>query len=441
MASDAWVAELLDMPPDEPLSHLRRYLTERYLREDRPTAVNAFVAGLWSLLADDETPEMPRLMGLSEFLDSIGEPPPAMVEGFLPANKLICMSGNAKEGKSLVVMQILADICRGGKMLGRFDVVTSGPVVYFEMEGGPFELKERLTLRGNIDDEGYYVCAVPLDMHGDVGWGTYLSLIEELPAPPSLVVIDTAREAFGSIKDWNDAALVGPALKRIRNWSHKHCTVILICHNNKDKFASGVNRVSGSSALVSSTDVVAILTNQKVLETGDLRWDYEIGGRGVKKASYKLQMDTHTLHVRCLDDDEASKAATEDSIKGRVAMKRQFLEYSKPLEFFTPMTVANAFEVSAQYARELLNEMAREGVLKKGMKIKNEDGRSQSQSYVFEKDYDCDLPNNDDETLTVAEKTVSSSSEPPEFLRTFFDGTAESVHPPEPKPDEEWKSE
>src|SRR5262249_11428930 len=151
-----------------------------------------------------------------------------LAQDFLPQKKLVALSGLPKEGKSLVVLQILEDVNKGGMLLSRFPINLSGPVVYFGMEDGGYEIKDRLLTRGATDLPDYYICSKPLDINNEVGWTHFTKLISSLPAPPVMVVIDTNREAYMSVKDWNDAAIVGPALKRLRLWAQENCTVLLL---------------------------------------------------------------------------------------------------------------------------------------------------------------------------------------------------------------------
>jgi DNA-binding MarR family transcriptional regulator len=160
-------------------------------------------------------------------------------------------------------------------------------------------------------------------MSTHAGFATFEELVIGMHDKPGLVVIDTFREAYRSIKDFNNAGQVGPALSPLRNWAHKHCAVILVVHSNKNYQATGVARVSGSNALVSSSDAYIILDEQLQLENNDLRWKLDVGGRGIKQATYVVQMDTNTLRFRVLDKDEARKATAQSSSEDRAETHRK----------------------------------------------------------------------------------------------------------------------
>lgn len=432
---DSFWARALEMTPQQYYDFILRYLSEKFLDPaQRRDAFNFILKSAAAIIEEGGEDEIPRLLPLAAFLESVGEPPAALVADFIPAQKLVCFSGAAKEGKSLITLQMLEDIACNQTMLGRFPIEKNGSVAYFGMEDGGHEIKARLTIRGRLDMQDYYICDTPFDMNAEIGWQTFLSLIDVMEKAPSLVVIDTAREAFSSLLDWNDAAKVGPTLKKLRRWAQKNCTVFLICHNNKDKFASGVNKVSGSGALVSSCDIVAILENQKILESGDLLWDYSLSGRGVRKSSYKMQMDTNTTIVRCLDDAEIADAETKNRLSDKADNKRRILDAAQELTEFQTPTLATELGMGQKYLANLVTELKRDGFILEGGKKRVEGFRNPLPVYVLA---NTGRDNNDDaSSRTVPENGDDASSSDAETvdksgLNQFFNDA-----PPEPEYDE-----
>ena len=353
----------------------------RYVREacaiDPAGAAQSLSRALYSALPEEDDADPPRLLKVADFMNEIGEPPPSLVPDFLPAKKLICLSGAAKQGKSLVGLEFLHSVSTGNKLMGRFPLEESGTVAYFGLEDGGHEIKSRLMQRGITDIDKFYVCWQSFDMAVPQGLETFKRLVGELPEPPSLIIIDTAREAF-RIRDWNDASLVSAAISPLRKWCHKNCTIILITHNNKDKFASGVNKISGSGALVSSCDSFMILENQKVLETGDLRWDWEMAGRGMKTTKHVLQMDTATLHVRVLDGGEVETAKQEDRVTERRTWHKKvaLFVYECDDHRATTKQISEALDIKYDFTTTLIGEMkqARE-ITKTDLTVPNPMGR------------------------------------------------------------------
>ena len=357
MTPEQLTAELSQTPVPDVATMLTRYVREACAL-DPTSAASTLMAAISRALPADEDEDPPRLLKVADFMAEIGEPPPSIVPEFLPAKKLICLSGAAKQGKSLVGLEFLHSVSTGRKLMGRFPIETPATVAYFGLEDGGHEIKSRLIQRGVIDVDGFYVCWQSFDMAKETGFETFKRMISEMPEPPTLIIIDTAREAF-QLRDWNDASLVGAAISPLRKWAHKNCTVILITHNNKDKFATGVNKISGSGALVSSCDSFMILENQKLLENGDLRWDWEMAGRGMKTTKYVLQMDTNNLHVRVLDGDEVETAKTEDRTSDRRALhsKVGLFVYGCEERRATIKMVAEALEMKYDFVSTLFGEM------------------------------------------------------------------------------------
>ena len=357
MTTDQIASELAQTPVADVAAMLTRYVREA-CAYDPASAAQALTAAIYSALPAEEDDDPPRLLKVADFMDEIGEPPPSLVPDFLPAKKLICLSGAAKQGKSLVGLEFLHSVSTGRKLMGRFPLETSGTVAYFGLEDGGHEIKSRLMQRGIIDIDSFYVCWQSFDMATVAGLEVYKRLISEMPEPPSLIIIDTAREAF-KLRDWNDASLVSAAISPIRKWAHKNCTVILITHNNKDKFASGVNKISGSGALVSSCDSFMILENQKLLDNGDLRWDWEMAGRGMKTTKYVLQMDTNNLHVRILDGEEVETAKHDDRASERKTWhsKVALFIYGCEGHRATVKMVEEGVDVKYDFASTLVQEM------------------------------------------------------------------------------------
>lgn len=412
---DLFWARALDMTPTQYFDFVSRFMKERFLdAEVRRAAYDLILKAAAELLTEENgEDELPQLLSLKDFLDSVGEPPPSIAEGFLPANKLICFSGAAKEGKSLVSLQILEDVASNPLMMGRFPIHENGCVAYFGLEDGGHEIKARLTQRGKLDMENYFVCCTPFDMHTPVGWQMFLSMVESMPSAPKLVVIDTAREAYASLRDWNDAAIVGPAFKKLRRWAQKNCTVLLISHTNKDKFATGVNRVSGSSAFVSSCDIVAVLSGQKYINAGDMVWDYEISGRGVKKSKYQLMMQSETMFVKCLDEEESETAEAAKKLNANKINKKLILDAVEDMDYFNAHTLSAVIELDKRYIRDLIVELRTEGRVRElDKKVKFDGMRNPLSVFVLTSvQTDTSLSNDDDdESYTVPGNRPSSSS-------------------------------
>lgn len=141
--------------------------------------------------------ELPILIQVGEFLEEVGEPPKALVEGVLLDYSLLALAAKPKHLKSFTALDIADAICRGRDVFDNFKVNRPGPVVYLGMEDGQFEIAKRLRKRGIKpgDVRPLYICIkrIPLGTPGGV------AMLEKLIADikPVLIIVDTAREALG----------------------------------------------------------------------------------------------------------------------------------------------------------------------------------------------------------------------------------------------------
>lgn len=384
MASSRFENDFLEQDPDEFFDLTQRYVKERFVGvEIRQEAIHRVMQSLMELLPEDLQEEQPKLLPMALFMEAIGETPTALVGEVLPAKKLIAFSGAAKEGKSLVALEILENIALGQPLFGLHEIDQNGAVAYFGMEDGGHEIKDRLLARGIQDISNYYVCWQSFDMKTPLGWQMFLSLVEPVVDNLALLVIDTAREAFRGIRDWNDAALVGPIISTLRRWAQKHCTVLLITHNNKDKFAEGVNKIAGSGALISSCDGYMILENQTILENGDLQWNLEMGGRSVKRSKRFLRMDTNTLRVTELTDEAVDAAKRDMKNAEKDASKKRILAELSEVEGKTARDVADASGMTPDWVTRLLKELLTDGKVLRGNKVRTGNSKTPVQTFLL----------------------------------------------------------
>jgi hypothetical protein len=358
LPSDAFWEEWLATSPETYLDACQKRLLE-FSPDARPEAVAQLMRAAQRTLGPEETEEEePELLPMQEFLERTGDPPPHLVEEILPAKKLIAFAGLPKEGKSLVALQMLQDVCEGKTMLSRFQVNRGepAPVIYFAMEEGRHELKRLLMLRGRTDLLDYFVCADSFDMRSEEGWARFMRLTSVVK-DPALLILDTAREAYHGIHDWNDAAEITPILRRLRLWAHQHCTVLLVCHTNKNMAAQGVNKVAGSGAFISVCDGVAMLEDKQVLDTGGLRWRYSTWGRSIRSVEFLLEMDTNTLAVRCLTEEEVAATKQLDRTKQRTERKESLMRFARQKGRFVVSEMSRLLGLSQQYTRELVQEL------------------------------------------------------------------------------------
>jgi predicted transcriptional regulator len=352
-------------PVQEVIGLLKQYIDQCYPSNKHEAARQIRDGMFCSTTEGEDSDEKPCLRDVADFMAAVGPSPTPLAVGLIGAQKLTLLSGLPKQGKSLLGLDILDCVSAAEPVMQRFSLAAAAPVVYFAFEDGEHEVKERLLTRGITARSNFHTCCVSFDMSTSAGFDTFEELIDTLPQPPGLVVIDTFREAYRSIRDFNDAAQVGPALSPLRRWAHKNCAVILVVHSNKNSLATGISRVSGSNALVSSADAYIVLDDQKVLENGDLRWKLDVGGRGLKQAAYVIEMDTNTLHFRVLDKDEMRLAQAQTTSGARKDLHQAVARVVNEAGETTPAKIATAIGESYDFTKKLVREMELDGQISK----------------------------------------------------------------------------
>lgn len=358
--SDGWWAELAHADLSDVQIAITRFLREAVADDKRQAAYAAILGAITAAMPEGDPEEAPRLLQAAAFIEQAGDAPAAIAEGLLPAKRLIVLGGDPKQGKSLVALDMLHRVAEGGSLMEKFQIPASGPVVYFGFEDGAHEIKARLIRRGIVgEDIPFYICERGFDMNLATGFETFKSLIAGLDAPPSLVVIDTAREAYLSMKDWNDSTKVTPAISPLRRWAHENCCVILLAHYNKNPMAAGVNKLSGSNALPAAADSIMYLDKKKRLANGNLRWEFELDDRGGMHGRHLLEMDTETLHVRVLDPDEVEE---ERAARAKEARPGQYAAVRAAICQLGVEATAGRIQEVAVFGKTLVNELLREMV-------------------------------------------------------------------------------
>ncbi len=200
-----------------------------------------------------------RLRSLAEIEEL--PPQPAFIEGVAPSGCLFGLVGPYGCGKSFVALDWALCAATGRDWHGR--KVKSGPVVYITPEGvdafGKRTRAWRIARGAERPDNFHLITDAPQIMQpGDVG--ELLRLIETMPEPPALVVIDTvARHMVGGDENGQrDMGLFVDGVDRLRKAIN--ATVLVVHHTGKD------GKMRGSTALPGALEVFVEV--QKIGEKG-----------------------------------------------------------------------------------------------------------------------------------------------------------------------------
>lgn len=254
---------------------------------------------------EDEENE-PELLPVAEWAARLGPQPNGHVEKLIPPNSVFLLAGKPKSGKTFMALEIAEAVALGDRVLGLG--TRRGPVCYFSMEDSPWQFKERCAQRGTLDRAPeLYIYKGRRDVSTPEGVVWLEQKIADVA--PSLVVLDTARQAFG-MANWNDAAEVTTRLRPLMDLAGRlpnGGSILLVAHSNKNPLAEGGDRISGSNALQSAVDCYMILDKVRRNAEEDLEGEAECQGRIDMPPRFCWVMNRHTLRFRVQDEEERER--------------------------------------------------------------------------------------------------------------------------------------
>ena len=173
---------------------------------------------------------------------------------------------------------------------------------------------------------------------------------------PSLIVIDTAREAF-DIKDWNNSYEVAEKLRPLREFTRNFCTVVLIAHNRKAAGEDG-DEIAGGIGLTASVDGWLSCYRKEMSRAGEMRLHIRREGRAGLSGEIIVDMSsaTHhfTLHQPPADGSDARTERLRALLKAAVDQSPNEL---------TTSSLRNANGLSQRTAHYTIEDLCRLGWL------------------------------------------------------------------------------
>jgi putative DNA primase/helicase len=303
------------------------------------------------------------LLSVAEFLKSVGEPPPMLVEGILPDRSLVLLSGKPKYGKSLCALDIAESVALGERVWGTRTVTRPGPVVYLGMEDGKFEIARRLLGRGLSQTSTLPVFIRTERIVLGTVEGVEALKAAVLPLSPSLVIVDTARESLG-IKDTSDPSEQIERLRPLRDFSREVCTVLLVAHNRKAEAADAVDEIAGSNGFTSAVDGWISARRKEDREedgTRIRRLHLDIDGRGGMRGSIVVEMDCDTFRFREVTEEEQRQERGEARAEAEEARCEPLLAYLRTKGASTISEISLGTRLHERKVRRLLDELVKTG--------------------------------------------------------------------------------
>jgi hypothetical protein len=298
----------------------------------------------------------PVLMRAGEFLLSIGEPPPMLVDRILPDKSLVLLAGKPKAGKSLAAIDMADSVCQGKDVWGCFPTNRKGPVVYLGMEDGKYEIANRLLARGMKpgDERQLHVCYRRLNLSLPESMVHLRQMMVGID--PVLVVIDTAREALG-IADWSNAGEVVDKVRPLRDFARDVCSVLLVAHNRKAVAEDSGDEIAGTNAFTGAVDGwISAFKTQKSKELHRLH--LKADGRGGMRDEFILDMNLKTLRFRTLTEEESEQERRTAEEETR---KEKFIEFAHAVESLgneaTAVQISDATGTEYRNSKIIVGEM------------------------------------------------------------------------------------
>jgi KaiC/GvpD/RAD55 family RecA-like ATPase len=202
-----------------------------------------------ALEKQNSTPQA-NTFGFDEFINQGTDALSWVIPGILPKGETVLLAALAKTGKTLLATDIAYAVLSGDRVIGESPGVT-GRVLLVSSDESANSTRRRLRARGFdlLAESKNLRVMTSLDI-GDLS-----TLEQELEDfRPQLVIIDSltsiTRDSGVSEKD---AEFAKPIYKLKELLSRYGAAGILIHHENKDKDAKGINKVSGSARIVAAT--------------------------------------------------------------------------------------------------------------------------------------------------------------------------------------------
>ena len=222
-----------------------------------------------ALERQNSTP-LPNSFDFSSFMEMGTDALEWIVPGILPKGETVLLAAQAKCGKTLLATDIAYSVLSGGQVLGE-QVGVKGRVLLISSDESQNSTRRRLKARGFdlLPESDNLRIMTTLDISD-------LSPLEKELEDfrPHLVIIDSLTSITrDSGLNEKDAEFARP-LYKLKDLLGKYGAAgILIHHQNKDKEAKGINKVSGSARIVAAVwGVWQIIAKDPNNEQDTIRW-------------------------------------------------------------------------------------------------------------------------------------------------------------------------
>lgn len=247
---------------------------------------------------------------LRDFATRTIDGPGYLVKGLLARGSYAELYGPPGSGKTFLALDIAYQVAAGTPWMGRR--VRQGTVLYLAYEGTGGLVKRTQALRRRYGDADVpmYVTSAAFNLRELPGRQALGGVIDQLPAKPALIVVDTfARALMGG--DENSAQDVGAFNNAVQALIESTGACVLILHHTGKDVTRGAR---GSSALQGAVDTEIAVDGKSILPTKQR--DMETGEAiGFKLTPIIVGLDDDDEDITSCTVEGATVAASTNGIR------------------------------------------------------------------------------------------------------------------------------
>jgi hypothetical protein len=214
-----------------------------------------------SAIVDTKLAPRAQTLRLDEFAASTVSGPGYLIKGLLEKNSYAELFGQPGQGKTFVALDMAYHVAAGKPWMERN--VHVGTVLYlaYEGTGGLVKRAQALRRKYGTDVVPLYITRAAYNLRERSGRQELAQVLADLPAKPSLIVIDTfARALMGG--DENSAQDVGAFNSAIAELQAATGACVMIVHHSGKNKSAGAR---GSSALLGAIDTELEVDSNQVI--------------------------------------------------------------------------------------------------------------------------------------------------------------------------------
>ena len=170
---------------------------------------------------------------------------------YIASGKLSLLQGDPGDGKSTMMMHIIAELSKGGSLPDGSEIGKPQRVIYQCSEDGAGDTIKPRLLRMGANCKN--VAFINEEVLGNLTLDDERIREAIIEFQPSLLVIDPVQAYIGSDSDLQIAGRARKLMRRLGMWAEAYdCAIVLIGHMNKHEGAKGLYRGLGSIDIVAA---------------------------------------------------------------------------------------------------------------------------------------------------------------------------------------------